>query len=199
MHGLPLRDAPGWLGLLALVLGARRAARPRLPPRRRARGGARRARRRPSAYALARAGRVRPRDWSCSSAPRRCVALAVATLGAVPGQLRWPSARAPPRMAAATTTRLEERGARAHGRAARDPARDRPAPRPGGRVARRRDRRAHRAHQPAVRAPRAGRRAGAGRGRAARATPRCCTTSARSASPTASCSSPARSTPTSAR
>ena len=73
----------------------------------------------------------------------------------------------------------------AHRGAARDPARGRPPARAGGRVARRRHRRAHRAHEPPLRAPRAPDRAGASRTPSCSATRARCTTSARSASPTA--------------
>ena len=95
-------------------------------------------------------------------------------------------------------TRLQ-RGARAprpraHRGAARDPARGRPPARAGGRVARRRHRRAHRAHEPPLRAPRAPRSAGASPTPSCSATRARCTTSARSASPTACCSSRASST-----
>ena len=148
LRGLPLRDAPGWTGVLALLL---LGAAP--------------------ALAHMRAHRLR----TAVLAPVAAVAFAaIAQVAFTHGwvvpvtypllalilehgrhderRLRDRAARARPRRRAQRRARAAR--ARAHRGAARHPARRRAPPRPGRGVARRRHRRAHRAHQPPVPAAR---------------------------------------------
>ena len=153
LRGLPLRDAPRWIGLLAL-LAARRAAAALAAP------------------ALARGSRPRssrrsPARFSLASRSPRSAPAWIVTVGRPAARARRsarsarsPRVRSSPSAASAAASTahndvLEQRVRERTARAARDAARDRAAPRPGGRVARRRHRRAHPAHQPAVRAARA--------------------------------------------
>ena len=184
LHGNPLRDAPAWLLVLsvAAVGPAPRAALPAPARRRRARGAARRRR--------ARAGR---RAAGLRFGPRRRRGRAAARRR--PGRRGDDRLRIRRRDTGAPADQRPQRRAAGRGRrpdrrAARDAARVHPPPGPRRRAARRRHRRAPRAHEPAVRAPGAGDRHGAPRRRRSCATPACCTTSARSASPTGCCASP---------
>ena len=176
MHDNPLSPAPGWLSVVAiLALRAVRAARPRCA------SGC-------STSALAGVAAVRA---STSATAQLCFRRGHGARRHLSGRRRsgsgcsvcWRPATRPPSPSATPSAA-----------GCRQPAGAHPAPRPGDRLARRRDRRAHPPHRHPL--PASGARARL----AARPRPRAPmhaaspTTSARSASPTASCSSRERST-----
>ena len=187
-------SAPAWLdllrsSLLALAAAARAPARPRPLAAALAAPLARRSSTSPSPSSRSTRGIGRRRS------PRRSLALALGTVGDDRRQLPGRAPRAP-RASRATTscsrTRVRERTAELRETAARD----RPAPR-----ARRPSRATATPARTSSGSSRLCERARARRGHERRTRPSCCatrarcTTSARSASPTASCSSPASSTP----
>ncbi len=162
LRGLPLRDAPGWTGLLGLLLLGAAPALAHLRAR-----GLKAAALSPVA-ALAFAGVAQlafVRGWVVP-VTYPLLALSLSTLSTMTAGFvfeRRERTRVSEQQRPARAAR-----ARAHRGAARHPARGRAPARPGGGVARRRHRRAHRAHQPPLPAARPRGRAPRGRGGADR-------------------------------
>ena len=142
LRGMPLREAPAWTGVLALLLLGALPALAHL-----------RARGLKAALVMPLAGiafacvvqATFARGWIVE-ATYPLLALTLGTSSTMIDRVHRRAARAPP----GRDAQRRARGARprAHRAAARDAARDRPAAQPGRGVARRRHRRAHPAHPP---------------------------------------------------